>query len=470
MPFIFRALGDARFGVLALAWAVLGYFGLLDLGLGRALTREVALSLAGNDPVRLRVACWFGATTLLLFGTIMAVVSWIIVPKLAAATNGGGRIQYDEILATYRLLAAALPIVLLSAGLRGALEGFQAFRLIVVVRVPMAIYTYAAPLVALNFGFGLPGVVACLLAGRVVSAAIFLIAVSRRLSSSAHFRSADIRRVAASTLAFGSWVTVANVVGQVLVTLDRFVIGAVRSVADVAYYVTPYEAVTKLWMLPASIMTAAFPDIAAGSGTDAFDRCGRASEYVVAALLVPVALFVCFAPEIMTLWMGSAFAARSASVMQVLAVGVFVNSQVHAPSAYLQAVGRPRLIALSLIFQAPVYAAALYGSVMWFGATGAAASWLGRAVVEVLIASLLVDKLAGRREFGRRFVFGGIGLGVILFTAGTAPTLASRGLAFAAIIFAFGVVVVPKLLTFSRRRGIRLDNLVRTMMLGPRRR
>src|SRR5580704_18044702 len=42
MPSLVRNLGTDRFGVLSLAWTLIGYFSLFDLGLGRALTKEVA--------------------------------------------------------------------------------------------------------------------------------------------------------------------------------------------------------------------------------------------------------------------------------------------------------------------------------------------------------------------------------------------------------------------------------------------
>ena len=38
IPVLIHALGPARFGLLTLIWAVVSYFGLFDLGLGRALT------------------------------------------------------------------------------------------------------------------------------------------------------------------------------------------------------------------------------------------------------------------------------------------------------------------------------------------------------------------------------------------------------------------------------------------------
>ena len=41
LPVLTRVLGAERLGLLALAWAWLGYAALLDFGLGRALTRLV---------------------------------------------------------------------------------------------------------------------------------------------------------------------------------------------------------------------------------------------------------------------------------------------------------------------------------------------------------------------------------------------------------------------------------------------
>lgn len=41
IPFVARGLGAERFGLLALAWVVLGYFPLFDLGLGRATAKYI---------------------------------------------------------------------------------------------------------------------------------------------------------------------------------------------------------------------------------------------------------------------------------------------------------------------------------------------------------------------------------------------------------------------------------------------
>ena len=42
IPLLVGGLDESRLGILTLAWAAIGYFTMLDLGLGRALTQAVA--------------------------------------------------------------------------------------------------------------------------------------------------------------------------------------------------------------------------------------------------------------------------------------------------------------------------------------------------------------------------------------------------------------------------------------------
>src|SRR4051812_26259804 len=48
VPFLVHQLGAERFGLLSLGWVLIGYFGLFDFGLGRALTKMVAERWTGG--------------------------------------------------------------------------------------------------------------------------------------------------------------------------------------------------------------------------------------------------------------------------------------------------------------------------------------------------------------------------------------------------------------------------------------
>src|SRR5437016_14651538 len=58
IPLLVRGLGTDRFGVLTLAWVVIGYFSLFDLGLGRALTQVVAAKLSERDETQAPAVVW----------------------------------------------------------------------------------------------------------------------------------------------------------------------------------------------------------------------------------------------------------------------------------------------------------------------------------------------------------------------------------------------------------------------------
>jgi O-antigen/teichoic acid export membrane protein len=69
-------------------------------------------------------------------------------------------------------------------------------------------------------------------------------------------------------LSFGGWLTVTNIVGPLMTYMDRFFIGAMLGLSAVTYYVTPYEVLSRLQMLPQAIMGVLFPAMAAAHGGD----------------------------------------------------------------------------------------------------------------------------------------------------------------------------------------------------------
>ena len=72
IPILVHRLGADRFGVLTISWAIAGYFGLFDFGLGRALTKAMAQELSLGRDARAAELFWTALAMMLAFG----VVSW----------------------------------------------------------------------------------------------------------------------------------------------------------------------------------------------------------------------------------------------------------------------------------------------------------------------------------------------------------------------------------------------------------
>src|SRR5215469_1190173 len=82
IPPLVKGLGVARFGVLSLAWVVIGYFSLFDLGLGRALTKLVADKLGARQDHDIPALVWTSLLLMALLGVAGGLVMWFASPWL----------------------------------------------------------------------------------------------------------------------------------------------------------------------------------------------------------------------------------------------------------------------------------------------------------------------------------------------------------------------------------------------------
>jgi O-antigen/teichoic acid export membrane protein len=391
IPIVIGGLGVERFGVLTIAWMAIGYFSLFDLGLGRALTQILASRLGTADHGTVPRLAWTALAATTLFGLLGAILLALLGPWLVTGVLQIPERLQPESRTAFFLLAASIPWVVSTAALRGVLEAVQRFDLVNAVRVPLGLATYLVPVAVLPFSQSLVPIVAALLVSRLAGWVAHLLLCFRalpELRNRIDFSVAEIRPL----LRFGSWMTVSNLVSPLMVYLDRFLIGAVLSMAAVAYYVTPYEVITKLWVVPVSLMSVLLPAFAASYATDReraaslFDL-GVRSVFLV--MLPPAVIAILFAPEALTIWLGAEFAAESFRVLQWLAIGVFVNSIGQVGFTFLQGMGRPDLTAKLHLLEFPLYAGFLWWLLPRYGIEGAAIAWTARVLLDAALLQLL---------------------------------------------------------------------------------
>ena len=179
--------------------------------------------------------------------------------------------------------------------------------------------------------------------------------------------------------------TLSNIISPLMVSFDRLVIGATVSMAAVAYYATPYEVVTKLWIIPHALVGVLFPAFAtalAQGGERAVVLFNQGIKVVYLALLPAVLVIILLGKEGLGLWLGDEFARQSTGPLQWLAVGVFVNSVTTIPFALIQAAGRPDLTAKFHIVELAIYAPLLWLLIGRYGIEGAAIAWATRIGID----------------------------------------------------------------------------------------
>jgi O-antigen/teichoic acid export membrane protein len=458
IPWLIRGLGADRFGVLTLAWATIGYFSLVDLGLGRALTHAVATRLGSSREDELVALGWTALALMFLLGALGAVALAAATPWLVTDLLKIPPTLQAESARSFYLLALALPIVVSTAGLRGIIEAHQHFGLATALRIPLAILSYAGPLIVLPFTNRLDVIVAALVAGRVVTWAAHFAFCVKRYAFLRH-GIAIRRHVIWPLLRVGGWMSLSNIVSPLMTYFDRFFIGALLPVAAVAYYVTPFEAVMKLLLFPSALMGVLFPAFAESFARDRartaqlFDKGVRA----VVLVIFPVSLvLVTLASEILRVWVGAEFSHAGAAVLQWLAVGALINSVGFVGFAVLQGVGRADLTGKLNLVELPLYVVAIWILATRFGLAGVAMAWTLRVSVDTLALWIMArQRLGTNRSSLHAPATAWLVMGMTLLGGALLPGTVAR----VAYLFACAAAYLPiawfGLVTATERQAVR---------------
>ena len=247
----------------------------------------------------------------------------------------------------------------------------------------------------LPFSRSLVSIVAVLLGARLVSCAwhlFFCFRLVPELNSPFRIRTSNI----IALLTFGGWITVSNIVSPLLVYVDRFVIGSFISMEAVAWYVTPYEMVSKLAMIPGSMVMVLFPAFAESlpvAPTRVALLFERGVKYTLIGLFPLILITVTMAHRGLTIWLGADFAAHGTPVLQWLALGVLINCVGYLPYALIQAAHRPDITAKLHLVEIPFYLVLLRWLVVIDGVQGAAIVWTLRMAVDTVALLAITGRI-----------------------------------------------------------------------------
>lgn len=395
LPIIIRAIGVDRYGVFTLSMMAVGYLGLFDLGLGQALIKFISETAATNEQERIPGLFWSSLCLSLAFGAAAGAVVAVVAPWLAQRVLKVPTAFQLEITDAFYVLALAMPFVISSSSLNGTLAAFQRFDLINWVRIPTNAFSYIGLLLVLPFSHRLTWLVAVMALARLSGWFATLQLCFHVVPTLRH----DLRPSRATIrplMSFGGWVTVSNIVGPIMVYFDRFLIGAMLSMAAVTYYAVPYDVVSRLGVVPAAMTGVVFAAFSATFKQDAARATlifERATRYTLLVVFVPVLLLVALAPEGLTLWLGQPFAAHSVGALRWLAVGLFINSFAWTPYGLLVAAHRPDLTAKFHLAEAPAYVALLWWILPRYGIAGAAFAWTARVAVDLVLLLYMARRL-----------------------------------------------------------------------------
>ena len=374
IPWLIHWVGLERFGFIALAWVLIGYAGLFDLGIGRALIRTVSARLAQGDTPGADGSGRTGLTFLLGLGLLAGGLTALLAPSLVSHVLVVPPALQAEAEGAMFMLALSLPFVMLTSGYVAVLSAHQAFKLLNLIRGSFSVLSYLLPLALAAAGqVSLPAVVGTIVVLRIVGTLAFAVVCSARLGFRWRVDRPD-RRLSLELLSLGGWMSVSNIVSPLLSYLDRLLIGALVPLRSVGIYAAPYDLLARLMVLPYAVVAAFFPIATAiepGTPMASKALCDI-SRYLFLLMFPLLFAAMALAQPAMGLWLGPEIGAQAAAVLQILVVGVFFNALAQGPATLIQAAGRPRDMAILHLLELPLFLLLLWQLTVRWGITGTA--------------------------------------------------------------------------------------------------
>lgn len=436
IPFFIEAIGPARYGALAIAWLLLGYFGQADFGIGRAITQRVgALSGESREVKAQAVASAFFAIalfSLLATALVYASARWFFSGpfRINSALQG-------ELLASVVPLALCAPLVAIGGVASGALMGLERFALASLGQVVSASAIQLLPLLAAYaIGPELPVLIVAALIGRALAVLMLLAGVWRTFFAGAR-TSLDLAELK-GLARFGGWIMLSALISPLMIFADRLVIGAVLGAVAVAAYSIPFQLAARAQMFPIALVSALFPRFAAEEGGQAQERCRHFTIFVGQIFAPLVIALMCLAAPLLEAWLGASLDPRSVVIGQVVLAGFWLNALANVPFAFIQARGNPRFTALLHLAELPVYAALLFAFSASFGLVGVAMAFSLRCAIDS--SALVLRSGAGALAIARGLALPGLLVCVALAVSQRTET-ALMGLLAAGFLAPLAVIV-----------------------------
>lgn len=414
MPFVVHRLGDQMYGYWSLVGAVLGYYGVLELGITPAVSFHVAKAIGEGDNESANgtlSAAFAGLTGVGLAVLLITIVVAALCPFFITAASD----------------ARVIRVVLVITGL-GCAFGFpgRAFLggifahlrtdLIATVRTVVLVLRTALVVWAILMGWGIVGLaVVSLLTDSLTYVACYLIL--RRIQPGLRISFSLVDRKALRELfKYGQYSMILRVGDQLRFALDGWVVAGFVGVATVAHYaiasrLSDYFLTVILAVV--GLLQPWFSQMLGSGNQDGIRSLLSLSTRIAAALSTIVACsFIFYGRTFIAQWMGSRYVdAYWPSLILVMALYCDLAQQ---PSvSYLLGVSKHRYLAIQTIIEG---IANLALSMYWARSYGMIGVAMG-TLVPMFVAKVILQPAYVCRSAGispARYYFRDLGAGVMV--------------------------------------------------------
>jgi len=378
-PFILAKLGDAAYGIYAVVGAVMGYFALLDLGLGSAVVKFVAEYAGQKRPDRISEVIGTAMLVLLVGGLLGGAAMLASAELLVTRVFRVPPELHDPACLAFRIGGAGFLFTMLLTLFAAIPNGLNRYDVGSVTGAVMGVATTVGTAIILFLGHGLVAVIGF---NVVLTAATILVyaVIVKRLAPELHFRPVWSRPMLKDVLGFGLFKLLGRVTDVAVRQLSLLLIGVLLGVSSVTYYAVPYGLVNRLTIMILRLAIVIFPAVSELQGqrrrdkiVDLYLTTTRLVLALATALCLPLLVF---GQRLLELWVGPAFADKAGHVMFFITLGVYLDTCTNVPTFVADGMGRPRVSGVAAASHAALFLLLLVPLAHTWGINGAALAFL----------------------------------------------------------------------------------------------
>ncbi len=366
IPIYLRLIGDVRYGVLALVWLFLGYFGLFDPGLAKAAAYHIAK--LHKAPAKDREDVFWTALVINLgFGLVGGIIFYLLAEPFFVSMFKMPADLRSEVLSSVPWLAASVPVSIVSGVLGGVLQARERFGFSNALNIFNIFLTQIAPLaVAYLHGPSLTWLIPAVLIARAAGSLPTFLVIARvlPLGSGGSFN----RSLVKSLFSYGGWITITNFIAPILTSADRMLIGAMLSAEAVTYYTVPSNVVGRAQIIPGALSSSLFPRFSYKTEEES-RKLAEDAVVTLAAIMTPIIIGGIIAlPTLMRIWVGAKLALHSAPIGTIIFLSVWINGLNFIPYGMLQATNKVDLNAKAHLVEVLPFLGILWLGIHFFWA------------------------------------------------------------------------------------------------------
>lgn len=399
-PVIVHRLGVAEYGVLILTNAIMGFLGLLDLGLTAGVVKYISEYHALGQMDKLRrmlkaanLLYWLiGFVNLAVFLILGKFFLWVF----HISGVGQQHIQIVFLLAGLTSFLTAINSIYTS--IPPALQRYDIVNKINLSQ--LAVYNLGALILALS-GFQLKAILAINLLtvlGMTLAYKIF----SQKLLPFLRLRFAWDKAELKKLYSFGIFSAMANISMSAVNQFDRLLIPIFLGPVQLSYYSLPGNVAQKTTTVVGSLGGTFFPMANTLAARGEVQRLGEIFRKIIRNLSVlaaaTTASIMLFGEKILRFWLGEEFAVNGAKVLVILAVTYFLLSLFGIIYNFLMGLSRQKAVAAWSFVMAVMNLVLLFFLLPKFGIIGVAWAYLFSVLPVIYLFYWMEKKVFNSRQ------------------------------------------------------------------------